>query len=113
MKSVLENSIEDMCIELFFCVETNDFGEDKQIELIPGGSSIAVTDENKFEYARLVAHYRMTTSIKEQITAFLDGFYAVIPPELISLFDAQELELLISGLPYYLIIINTLYRTYI
>ena len=31
--------------------------------------------------------------------AFLDGFHDLIPSELISIFDAQELELLISGLP--------------
>ena len=34
-----------------------------------------------------------------QIDAFLDGFHELVPPELISIFDAQELELLISGLP--------------
>ena len=34
-----------------------------------------------------------------QIDSFLDGFHELVPPELISIFDAQELELLISGLP--------------
>ena len=34
-----------------------------------------------------------------QIDSFLEGFHELVPPELISLFDAQELELLISGLP--------------
>ena len=33
------------------------------------------------------------------MTAFLSGFYEVIPKELIGIFDEQELELLISGLP--------------
>merc|ERR1712096_166134 len=32
-------------------------------------------------------------------SAFLKGFYQVIPFKLISMFDEQELELLISGLP--------------
>lgn len=31
--------------------------------------------------------------------AFLTGFYEVIPRQLISMFNEQELELLISGLP--------------
>jgi E3 ubiquitin-protein ligase HUWE1 len=35
----------------------------------------------------------------QQIDSFLDGFHELVPPELISIFDAQELELLISGLP--------------
>ena len=34
-----------------------------------------------------------------QIDSFLEGFHELVPPELISIFDAQELELLISGLP--------------
>ena len=34
-----------------------------------------------------------------QIDSFLEGFHDLVPPELISIFDAQELELLISGLP--------------
>lgn len=31
--------------------------------------------------------------------AFLEGFYDIIPKKLISIFNEQELELLISGLP--------------
>lgn len=31
--------------------------------------------------------------------AFLEGFYDIIPKRLISIFNEQELELLISGLP--------------
>lgn len=38
-------------------------------------------------------------SLITQIDAFLEGFHELVPAELISLFDAQELELLISGLP--------------
>jgi E3 ubiquitin-protein ligase HUWE1 len=48
---------------------------------------------------RLVAHHRMTSSIRSQIEAFLDGFYELVPPELISIFSPTELELLICGLP--------------
>lgn len=34
-----------------------------------------------------------------RLTAFLEGFYDIIPKRLISIFNEQELELLISGLP--------------
>lgn len=34
-----------------------------------------------------------------RLNAFLDGFYDIIPKRLISIFNEQELELLISGLP--------------
>jgi len=42
---------------------------------------------------------KMTKDINAQINSFLEGFYELIPKELISIFDNKELELLISGLP--------------
>ena len=41
----------------------------------------------------------MTVAIRKQLAAFLEGFYSVIPRRLISIFNEQELELLLSGLP--------------
>ncbi len=43
--------------------------------------------------------YRLYGSIKEQLESFLEGFHELIDPGLISIFDENELELLISGLP--------------
>lgn len=37
--------------------------------------------------------------LKYRLDAFLEGFYDIIPKHLISIFNEQELELLISGLP--------------
>lgn len=36
--------------------------------------------------------------MSEQFNAFLSGFEDLIPPELISVFDERELELLIGGI---------------
>ena len=58
-----------------------------------------MTEANKKEYVNLVAEHRMITAIKPQITAFLQGFWELVPKRLISIFNNQELELLISGLP--------------
>lgn len=41
----------------------------------------------------------MTGSIKQQIRAFLDGFWELVPRDLLAVFNDHELELLISGLP--------------
>jgi E3 ubiquitin-protein ligase HUWE1 len=69
------------------------------VDLIPNGRNLAVTDENKFDYVRLVAHHRMTSGIRAQIDSFLQGFYDLVPAELISIFSPTELELLVCGLP--------------
>ena len=47
----------------------------------------------------LIVEHRLTTAIRPQINAFLEGFSELIPRELISIFHDKELELLISGLP--------------
>ena len=58
-----------------------------------------MSEENKNEYVRLVCQEKMTGAIRKQLKAFLEGFYEIIPKRLISIFNEQELELLISGLP--------------
>ena len=67
--------------------------------LKPNGQEIPVTEANKREYVQLLCQMKMTSSIKSQIKSFLEGFYEIIPKNLISIFNEQELELLISGLP--------------
>lgn len=75
------------------------FGVTETRELKEGGATIPVTEDNKLEYVRLVCQMKMTHAISQQIRSFLEGFHEIIPKRLISIFDEQELELLISGLP--------------
>ena len=56
-----------------------------------------MTEENKNDYVRLVCQMKMTGAIRKQLGAFLEGFYDIIPRRLISIFNEQELELLLSG----------------
>jgi len=69
------------------------------VDLIPNGRNILVTDDNKADYIRLIAHHRMTSAIRAQIDSFLQGFYDLVPAELVCVFSPAELELLICGLP--------------
>lgn len=95
---MLENDITDVITE-DFSVETDDYGEHKVIDLVENGHNIPVTEENKNEYVKLLVEYRLQTSVKEQMDNFLAGFHEMIPADLVLIFDEQELELLISGLP--------------
>ncbi|GHJ84973.1 hypothetical protein NliqN6_1375 [Naganishia liquefaciens] len=94
---MLENDITDI-IDLDFSLEVEEFGAKKVIDLKPNGSQIPVTEENKKEYVELVVEHRLESAIKDQVKAFLDGFYEVIPRNLITIFDPDQLELLISGI---------------
>ncbi|KAG9696288.1 E3 ubiquitin-protein ligase pub1, partial [Aureobasidium melanogenum] len=95
---ILENDITDITFETF-SVEVDRFGETEVVDLIENGRDIPVTEENKQEYVRLVVEHRLIKSVEEQLEHFLKGFHEIIPAELVSIFNEQELELLISGLP--------------
>ncbi len=97
--SILESDIESFGIDLYFSIDINEFGVTQDRELKTNGRNIRVTNENKNEYVRLVCQEKMIGSIRQQVSAFLSGFYEIIPKSLISIFNEQELELLISGLP--------------
>ena len=99
LKQMLKYPLEMMGLELTFTAEVEEWGAMKEAELVKNGSKIDVTDENKLQYVQLLAAHKMTYSIKDQITAFLDGFYMQVPRELMEVFNEHELELLISGLP--------------
>lgn len=45
----------------------------QEIPLKKNGQSLSVTDENKMEYLNLLTEYRMVTSVKNEITAFVEG----------------------------------------
>ncbi|KAK8094836.1 HECT-domain-containing protein [Apiospora hydei] len=95
---MLENDITDIITESF-AVEDDEFGVKTVADLIPNGRDIPVTEENKNDYVRLVVEHKLLKSVKDQMEHFLKGFHEIIPAELIAIFNEQELELLISGLP--------------
>uniref|UniRef100_A0A8C7DG80 Ubiquitin-protein ligase E3B n=1 Tax=Oncorhynchus kisutch TaxID=8019 RepID=A0A8C7DG80_ONCKI len=66
-------------------------------ELIPGGKTMQVTNENKISYIHLMAHFRMHTQIKEQTAAFIRGYRSIINPEWLHMFSTPEVQRLVSG----------------
>lgn len=60
------------------------------VDLKPDGRNIQVTDQNKDEYIQLIAEYRLTVSIEQQLNAFLEGFYEIVPKEHISIVRTRK-----------------------
>ena len=98
LKWILENDDADE-VGVTFSVSRTMFGEIITTELKPGGKDIEVDDDNKYEYVDLMIKHTMFESVKPQLEALLRGFYEVVPAFLVSVFDFQELELLLCGLP--------------
>nr|VZI15402.1 unnamed protein product [Spirometra erinaceieuropaei] len=99
LEFLLKHDVSELGYDVTFSTEINEFGKNETRDLIEDGRNIIVTEANKNEYVRLVCQERMTGAIRQQLNAFLEGFYEIIPKSLISIFNEQELELLISGLP--------------
>ncbi|XP_017771527.1 PREDICTED: apoptosis-resistant E3 ubiquitin protein ligase 1 isoform X2 [Nicrophorus vespilloides] len=103
VKYILDNDIDEIDTEIFFVEEQYDSGGQlsKLIELIPNGTKIRVDDNSKHQYLDALAQYRLAKSIKDELEAFLKGLNELIPDNLLSIFDENELELLLCGTGQY------------
>jgi hypothetical protein len=61
--------------------------------------SLSVFCSNKLDYIQRIVNFRLTESVQEQSDALIAGVHSIIPLSLLQIYDAGELELLISGLP--------------
>lgn len=100
IRYIEENDIEGMDLT-FSEEEYSSTGVVKVIDLVPNGSKIPVTNENKLQYLDHLAQYRLAGAVREQIDSFLKGLNELIPDNLLSIFDENELELLMCGMRKY------------
>jgi E3 ubiquitin-protein ligase NEDD4 len=84
---------------LEFVVTEDKLGTTETVELIEGGADMTVDNSNLPRYLEAQLCYRLMNRIRVQLTEFLKGFYDVVPEPLVSVFDFQEMELLLHGLP--------------
>eukprot|EP00474_Spongospora_subterranea_P008715 CRZ09173.1 hypothetical protein [Spongospora subterranea] len=82
-----------------FSIEYSLFGEVKNVELCPGGSSIALTNQNRQEYVDLFVDYTFNSSVATQFHAFQSGFEMVCGGFWLQAFRPEELDLSICGSP--------------
>ena len=98
LKSLLQvDNVEDMCLDFTFTEDA--LGMNRVVELIPDGANVNVTNDNLPEFLEANLKYHMMDRVKPQLTELLLGFFDVIPEPLLTIFDFQELELLMCGLP--------------
>jgi len=86
-------------LALTFSIAYEHFGEHIERELIPGGKNIAVTGNNVRQFIELRLKDRVCDVHKRGLSALLRGIYDVVPPDLLMLLSARELELALCGIP--------------
>ncbi|CAK9441052.1 uncharacterized protein LODBEIA_P49210 [Lodderomyces beijingensis] len=69
----------------------------KQVELVKNGQHVYVTKSNVAIYVQKYADYKLNRAYSRQTTAFLSGVFQIIPRCWFQIFDAFELQKLISG----------------
>lgn len=93
-----ENEISDPdWLGMTFAVNEEVFGKVIERDLKPGGKNINVTERNKKDYIERVIKWRLERGVAYQTEALVRGFYEVIDPRLLAVFDARELELVTAG----------------
>ena len=96
---------ESLHLDFTFTVEEdaallpNDPKDEKKVELVPDGAQLNVTHENIPEYIEACLKYHVMGRYEAQLNEILVGIYEVVPEALFTIFDFQELELLMCGLP--------------
>ncbi|CAH1174172.1 unnamed protein product [Phaedon cochleariae] len=103
IKYLLENNIDEIETEVYFVEEQYDSNGQlsKTVELIPDGARIRVRNSTKLRYLDALAQYKLATRVKEETEAFLRGLNELVPDNLLSIFDENELELLLCGTGQY------------
>lgn len=97
LQKILDEPVDGLMLD--FTVGTQEKGHPISVELKPGGADITVTEENKLEYVELCLNYYFRTYASVQISSFLEGFFEVIPQQKLEMFTADELDLVICGIP--------------
>ncbi|EIW71232.1 hypothetical protein M231_06447 [Tremella mesenterica] len=94
---ILKNYPKPEDLALNFTVTQQEFGTTQTVDLVPGGSEIPVTAENRHEYIQLVCKYKLDQQISAQSKAFFNGLAEVIDQKWLRMFDQHELQQLIGG----------------
>lgn len=52
-------------LELYFVIVNNEYGEQTEEELLPGGKNLRVTNENVITFIHLVANHRLNFQVRQ------------------------------------------------
>jgi len=86
-----------MCLD--FTATQERMGARVEVELVKGGADKEVTNNNLNEFLEANLKYQLLDLTKLQMTELILGFFDVVPEPALTVFDANELELILCGLP--------------
>ena len=88
-------------VEATFCrdfvAESERYGSITRVPLCANGENRPVTNANRREFVDLYIQYLLDTSVARQYEPFKRGFFSVCGGNALSLFQPEEIELLVRG----------------
>ena len=94
---ILSNSVDEL--EQNFTYDIQIFENNFTKELLEDGYDKIMNDGNKKEFVKRICQAKMQGEIEQELSAFLEGFYLILPKQSLDVFSPSELQLLISGAP--------------
>ncbi|CAK1357006.1 unnamed protein product [Cercospora beticola] len=82
---------------LDFVASVERYGIVQDVPLAPNGQNTPVTNANRHEFVDAYVRYLLDTAVARQFEPFKRGFFTVCAGNALSLFRAEEIELLIRG----------------
>lgn len=82
---------------LTFSITNSVMGQAEEIDLIPDGRNIPVTNENKLRYKISVANFRTNVECKKEMAAFAQGLQKAVDLNWLAMFNPHEMNVIISG----------------
>lgn len=80
--------------------------EKQVVELVQGGAKLRVRNNTKHQYLDVLAQYRLANSQRDEMEHFLKGLNELIPDNLLSIFDENELEVRLHRLLHRIIVVT-------
>lgn len=80
-----------------FVIEVERYGQIVEVPLCPNGGKRPVTNANRAEFVDLYVRYLLDVQVARQFEPFKRGFYKVCGGNALSLFQPEEIELLVRG----------------
>ncbi|KAI7964088.1 hypothetical protein MJO29_004515 [Puccinia striiformis f. sp. tritici] len=102
LKWILEydgDDLEEICSRNFVG-DYDAYGTVREVPLLPNGENLPVTKSNRTEFVKLYCDYVLNKSITQQFQAFSDGFHSIAAGNGLSLFQPEEIELVVIGSSY-------------
>lgn len=90
-----DGNVEDLGLD--FVAEIDFYDTKQQVLLSPDRKNKPVTDDNRQEFVNLYVRYLLDTQVMRQFEPFKRGFFTVCGGNALSLFQPEEIELLVRG----------------